>query len=270
MDHVRGAHDVPWSASLETFVPPWTVRRQVWSDSLAANHSGISTDILLFSDIHLSLTHHYRVHKCGLPHIVFRKEYLTRLHVSVSQAAGQSRRDPISPVASSPVSTRHARAAEREPETSRLTRRGRLRVRPVRILEESVGGLQVLTAQDSSDLQGAIVYDWRPQLLPVSLRLKDIGVLPLTRTVASASLAAPPQADPSTELEDELPMPDDSPLLHDSSPEGVCPPGACSAPRDLVDLELEKALLSVSILPDEIDLMSVDEPNRSCLHESSA
>ena len=32
MDHVRGAHDVPWvvkSASIEQFVPPWTVRRQV-------------------------------------------------------------------------------------------------------------------------------------------------------------------------------------------------------------------------------------------------
>ena len=32
-----GAHDVPWdakSASLEKFIPPWTVRRQVWSDGL--------------------------------------------------------------------------------------------------------------------------------------------------------------------------------------------------------------------------------------------
>ena len=32
MDHVRGAHDVPWdvkSASIEKLVPPWTVRRQV-------------------------------------------------------------------------------------------------------------------------------------------------------------------------------------------------------------------------------------------------
>ena len=31
MDHVRGAHDVPWdikSANLEKFVPPWTVQRQ--------------------------------------------------------------------------------------------------------------------------------------------------------------------------------------------------------------------------------------------------
>ena len=52
MDHVRGggggAHDIPWdfkSASLEQFLPPWTVRRQVWSDSLKQLHSGISTDI---------------------------------------------------------------------------------------------------------------------------------------------------------------------------------------------------------------------------------
>ena len=39
-----GGHDVPWdvkSASLEQFVPPWTVQRQVWSDSLTANHSWI-------------------------------------------------------------------------------------------------------------------------------------------------------------------------------------------------------------------------------------
>ena len=81
MDHVWGAHDVPCdvkSASLEQFVPPWTVQRQLWSDSLTAVHSGISTDVLLFSDINLSLCHHYRVHKRGLPHIAFRKDYLTR------------------------------------------------------------------------------------------------------------------------------------------------------------------------------------------------
>ena len=66
MDHVRGAHDVPWvvkSAIIEQFVPPWTVRRQVWSESLMASHSGISTDVLLFSDINLSLVHYYRIHK---------------------------------------------------------------------------------------------------------------------------------------------------------------------------------------------------------------
>ena len=79
MDHICGAHDVPWeikSASLEKYLPPWTVTRQVWSDSLAAQHSGISTDVLLFSDIHLSLVHHY---KRGLPHIAFRRNYLSQL-----------------------------------------------------------------------------------------------------------------------------------------------------------------------------------------------
>ena len=81
------AHDVPWdikSASLEKFVTPWTVRRQVWSDSLEANHSGISTDMLLFSDINVSPAHHYRVPNRGLPHIAFRKDYLSCLRVFVS------------------------------------------------------------------------------------------------------------------------------------------------------------------------------------------
>ena len=228
---------------------------------------------ILFSDIHLSLTHHYRVHKHGLPHIAFRKTYLTRLRALVSKASGQSLGNTSSQVKSSLVSSRHARSAERDPETPRLTRRGRRWWRPVRILEEAVGELPTLTAHDPSNLQGVIVYDCRPPLLPVSLRLDDIGLLPLRRTVASASLAAHPQEDfmeiggvspegvavpelgvapprfPDTELEDELPTPDDSPLLQDSSPEGVRHSESRPAPRDLVDIELEKALLSVSVLP---------------------
>ena len=57
-----GAHDVPWnikSASLEKFFPPWMVQRQIWTDALKPCHSGVSTDVLLFSDINLSLAHHY-------------------------------------------------------------------------------------------------------------------------------------------------------------------------------------------------------------------
>ena len=77
-----------------------TLNRPVWSssfprgqfgpglsDSLTADHSGISTDVLLFSDINLSLTHHSRVHKRGLPHIAFRKNYLTRQRGLMSQVA---------------------------------------------------------------------------------------------------------------------------------------------------------------------------------------
>ena len=83
MDHIRGAHDVPpeiKSASLEKHLPPWMVTHQVWTDSMTPRHSGISTDVLLFSDIGLSLVHHYRLHKRGLPHIAFRRNYMSQLH----------------------------------------------------------------------------------------------------------------------------------------------------------------------------------------------
>ena len=117
-----------------------------------------------------------------------------------------------------------------------------------------------LTVQDPSDLQGAIVYDCRPPVLPVSLRLEDIGPLPLRRTVVSASLAAPPQedcmaiggvspervaipelgvaplVDPDTDLEDELPTPEDSMLLSDSGTEGVRRPGIRPTPQVLDSL----------------------------------
>ena len=226
-------------------------------------------DVLLFSDINLSLVHHYRIHKRGLPHITFRKDYMARLRAFLPPAVAQSRDGMLSPVSSGPVSLRHARSAELELELPR--RRARWRVRPVRVMGESVGDLPILTIQDPSDLQGALVYYCRPPLLPVSLKLEDIG--PLQPTVVSASLAAPPRedgmgvscvssegvaitelgvaplADSETDLEDELPTPDDSPSVSASDPERVCLPGVRPAPPDIIDLELEKALLDVSILP---------------------
>ena len=74
MYHIREAHNVPGEIrklSLETFFPPWTVTRQVYTESLASRH--------LFSDIGLSLVHHYRVHKRGLPHAALRGKYLAQL-----------------------------------------------------------------------------------------------------------------------------------------------------------------------------------------------
>ena len=48
------------------------------------------------------------------------------------------------------------------------------------VLQESVGALQV-------EMQGALVYDCKPPLLPVSLWLEDIGELLLSQMVASAT-----------------------------------------------------------------------------------
>ena len=65
------------SASLDRLFPPWTAWRQIWADAIKPCHSGVSTDVLLFSEI--SLVHHYQVFRRGLPHCAFRKDDLTRL-----------------------------------------------------------------------------------------------------------------------------------------------------------------------------------------------
>ena len=155
MDHVRGAHDVLWmlkTANMEKFIPPWTVRRQMWSDSLKAGHSGISTDIMLFRDLNLSLAHHSKVHKHGLPHIAFRKDYMSKILAFL----------PV-PVVLTPETVSPSRA--------------RRRIRLVRVMSRSVSDLPILTLQDPIDAQGVVVYDCRPPLLPVSLKLCDLGPL---------------------------------------------------------------------------------------------
>ena len=277
MDHVRGAHDVPWdikSANLEKFFPPWTVQRQTRMDSLKPCHSWVSTDVLLFSDINLSLAHHYRVYKRGLPHLAFRKDYLTCLRVFVSQATALAQCDMASPVPPGSVSVRHTCSSEQESESPRKTRRARRRMRPTHIRDEPVGvESPTVTVQDSLDLTGAIIYDGRPPLLQVSLRLKDIGLLPRTRPVASASLAAPPLEnsmviggaspegvavpelgvappdDSGTDLQDELLTPDASMVIGGASPEGVVIPELDVAAPDDSGTDLEDELLSISPLP---------------------
>ena len=236
MDHVRGVHDVPWvvkSASIKQFVPPWTVRRQVWSDSLKQIHSGISTDVLLFSDINLSLVHHYRVHKRGLPHVAFRKDSMARLRALLPSPVAQSQDSMLSPVPTGPASLCQGRSAELGLKSPRKTRRARWRVRPVRVVGESVGDLPILRIQDASEVQGAIVYGCRPPLLPVSLQLKDIGPLPLRPALVSASLAAPP-------WEDGL-------AISGVGPEGVAIPELGVAP--LVDLGTDLQGYTISYEP---------------------
>ena len=82
LEHVRSGHDAPWvskTASIEKYAPPWMVRRQLWTDSLRIEHSRISTDMILFSEVGMPLTQHYRVYKGGLPHAVFRMDYMAHL-----------------------------------------------------------------------------------------------------------------------------------------------------------------------------------------------
>ena len=151
-------------------------------------------------------------------------------------------------------------------------------MRPVRVVERSVGDLPVLTLQDPSDVQGVMVYDCRPPLLPVSLQLGDIGPLSGLPTVVSASVAVPPWEDgltisrvgsdglvvpepgvapledSGTDLEDELLTPDGSPSTDAVKPGEVIVPEVGPVPRD-VDLELARALLEVAVLPLTVTLI---------------
>ena len=61
MDHLRKAHAVPAevrTSNMGQWFPPWTVRREVWTNALKPCNSGISTDVLLFSELGHALVHH--------------------------------------------------------------------------------------------------------------------------------------------------------------------------------------------------------------------
>ena len=239
----------------------------MWSDSLAAQHSGISTDVLLFSDIHLSLVHHYRIHKRGLPHIAFRWNYLSQLRArlplpAVLPAVGvvlpDSNSGSLCPAGSPEV-------MDRSPTTNRRAFRRR---RPVRVMEAPIENVPVLMIRDPLAAAGAVVLDCHPPLLPVSMDISgvdlseiripamvaDVDVLPLEREplfgggggdllgLICPELGVAPLVDPGTDVEDERPTPVGSP-----SPafDGTVP---LSAPSG-VDMELAHVFLEVGVLP---------------------
>ena len=99
-------------------------------------HSGISNDVLLFSDIDLSLVHHYRVHKRGLPRVAFCRNYMSQLRDLLPLPAVK----PIeggspNPECSSVVDSTHVVCASPRPSRRSFTRRRPIRVMatPIRI-----------------------------------------------------------------------------------------------------------------------------------------
>ena len=94
MDHLRLAHAALASvktANLEIWFPQWTVKRQTWSDVLNPHISGVSTDVLLFSECGAPLVHHYPVFARGISHISLRWSYLTKLRTFIMQSEAVDR-----------------------------------------------------------------------------------------------------------------------------------------------------------------------------------
>ena len=192
MDHIREAHNVPGEirkVSLEKLFPPWTFTRLVYTESLTSRRSGISNDVLLFSEVGLSLVHHYRVHKRGLPHAAFRGTYLAQLR-SPTAAYGPANREGQPTL---PARLCHVRRILRmccvpAPRPSRhvIGRR-----RPVRVMEPPVRIAPRLTELDPLAAVGAVVFDCRPSLMPVSMDITDIDMSAIRSSVLSVEADAP-------------------------------------------------------------------------------
>ena len=274
LEHLRNGHDAPWiskTASIEKYAPPWTVRRELWTDSLRVEHSGISTDILLFSELGLSLTQHYRVYRGGLPHAVFRTDYIERLR-ALLQSSGQPASPPETGRGSTPKSAR------------RLHRSSR----PRRLLSESVDDGPLLTVQNPADMIGETVIDCRPSVLPVSIPLSALSPGTVADARGSSSFQPSQETgksimdmdtneitinrivgfqwdDPGTDLKDEMPTPVMSPVQNVAP---VIPPAETADPFDLA-----KVMLDVSVMPSLISPLEQSEvppPSRAAEYAAPA
>ena len=92
-------------------------------------------DVLLFSDIHLSLVHHYRVHKRGLPHIAFQKNYLSQLRALLPLPVGLPPDRVVSPDSSGSGLLCLGDSLELLRGPTRTTRHAHRRRRPVHVEE---------------------------------------------------------------------------------------------------------------------------------------
>ena len=151
----------------------------MWLEALSAQHSGISADVL-------SLVHHYRVHKRGLPHIAFRRNYLSQLHALLPSPVTLPPARVVSPESSVSGSLHPVGSTEGVLGPARNMRRAHRRRQPVRVEEPAVVNVPVLTLQDPLAVVGAVVFDCRPPLLPVSMDISGVDLSAIRLPAMSA------------------------------------------------------------------------------------
>ena len=110
--------------------------------------------MLLFSEVGMPLTQHYRADKGGLPHAVFRTDYMARLRFLLPSPGGtDTPPENVCGVTPKSVQCPH-----------RL-------LQPKRLFPETVVKVPILTEQNPAEMIGETVIDCRPSLLPVSIPL---------------------------------------------------------------------------------------------------
>ena len=228
------------------------MRRQLWIDSLRVEHSGISTDMLLFSEVGMPLTQHYRVYKGGLPHAVFRTDYLPRLRTLLPSPGGTD--DPsVDVTGSTPTSVRRQHRV----------------ARPKRLFPDSAVNAPILVEKNPSEMAGETVIDCRPSILPVSIPLCNLSpetisgartcveYQPLeesimnmdTNEISINRIVGFAWNDCDTDVEDELLSPMISPVNTGTSAVTSAGPVDPYGRGENFDLDLAKVFCDVSVLP---------------------
>ena len=77
--------------TLQGFIPPWTVTRDVWHVVLRPDVSGVALDALLFHEAGRRLVHRYRVYEDPFPHPALRDGVILRLLSCVCRAMAIAR-----------------------------------------------------------------------------------------------------------------------------------------------------------------------------------
>ena len=203
----------------------------------------------------MPLTQHYRVYKGGLPHAVFRTDYLPRLRSLLPTPGGaDTPSDDVCGATPTSVRCQH-----------RLSR-------PKRLFPDSVVKAPILTEQNPAEMIGETVIDCRPSILPVSIPLSGlspetiagaqdcVSYLPLEETgqsimnmdtseISINRIVGFAWNDGGTDVEDELPTPVSSPgqiVIPAIPPAGTGDPFGRG---ENFDMDLAKVICEVSVLP---------------------
>ena len=169
--HLCQEHVVPHTvraANSEKWFPPWTVSREMRREALQAHVSGVSTDILLFSERGAPLIYHYHVFGGGSADNSLRGNYMIKLRAIKAQAEAAARwvRHRYSARPAVTVTSTHPREVRQRGAGVDLPRqKSRQAVSPRKPDAPAMPVSLVVPQVD--------IYDGRPPILPVRLQLSD-------------------------------------------------------------------------------------------------
>ena len=225
--------------------------------------------MLLFSEVGMPLTQHYSVYKGGLPHAVFRTDYLSRIRSLLPPPEG----DDTPPDTGSVLTPKSVRRQHRV-------------TQPKWLFSEAVGEGAASDRANPAEMAGETVIDFRPPMLPVSIPLSGLSPAMISGARNCMQFNGPEETgqsimnmdtneitidriigfdwkDTGTDVEDELLTPVSSPpqIAVSAIPRvGTADPFGRG---EGFDMELAKVMCDVSVLPSLVSpLQEVEEPSR--------